>query len=130
MYSERELIRLADHKNRLRHRIGRHRAQCIEATSRVARPMVRWDRTLIVWRRFSPLAKLAAVPLGIVIARTLSRRLRILRSLVRWGPLVAGAARVISLAVQSRSAENDSTAAENSEPSPDELHPMPLNAAH
>jgi hypothetical protein len=102
MYPQRELIRLAIHKAALRRRIARHRVECVAAAARVAKPFEWLDRALAFWRRVSPLALIAAVPLGFLIRRTASPRLKLLGSLVKWGPLVFGAVRGASSAVKSR----------------------------
>jgi hypothetical protein len=102
MYPDRELTRLAAHKAALQRNIALRRAQCVEAAARVAQPLEWLDRMLLFWRRLSPLAQFAAVPLGILVQRTVFPRVKILRSLVRWGPLVFGAVRGISSAIKTR----------------------------
>lgn len=102
MYPDRELTRLAARKAALRRDIARRRAQCAEAAARVARPLEWLDRMLAFWRRLSPFAQFAAVPLGFLVQRTVFRRLKILRSLVRWGPLVFSAVRGIQSVVKTR----------------------------
>jgi hypothetical protein len=61
----------------------------------VARPLEWIDRMLSFWRQISPLAQLAVVPLGLVIQRAVFPRLKILRTLVLWSPLLFGAARAV-----------------------------------
>ena len=102
MYPKEELTRLAAHKTALRRGIALRRIQCAEAAARVGRPLAWLDRVLAFWRRLSPLAQFAAVPLGFLVKRTLSSRLKFLSPLLRWGPLVFAAARGISSAVKSR----------------------------
>ena len=102
MYPDRELIRLAAHKAALRRDIVLRRAQCVEAAARVAQPLELLDRMLALWRRYAALAQIAAVPLGFLITRTVLPRLKILRSVVRWAPLVFVAMRGISAAVKTR----------------------------
>jgi hypothetical protein len=99
MYPQRQLNRLGDRKVALRRDIALRRVQCAVAAARVAQPLEWVDRMLAFWRRLSPLAQFAAVPLGLLIQRTLSPRLKILRMLVRWGPLVLGAVRGVARAV-------------------------------
>lgn len=90
MYPERELTRLAAHKATLQRDITLRRAQCADAAARVAQPLEWLDGMLAFWRRLSPLVQFAAVPLGILVQRTVSPRrkilrlLEILRLLVRW----------------------------------------------
>jgi hypothetical protein len=105
MYPERELTRLAANKASLQRDIALRRAQCAEAAARVARPLEWMDRALAFWRRISPLAQLAIVPLGILVKRRLFPRHRLLGSILRWGPLVAGAVRSFGFAARDRSSE-------------------------
>jgi hypothetical protein len=102
MYPDRELTRLAAHKAALRRDIALRRTQCVEAAARVARPLEWLDRMLALWRRLSPLAQFAAVPLGFLVKRTVFPRLKILGLLMRWGPLVFSAVRGISSVVKTR----------------------------
>jgi hypothetical protein len=91
MYPQRELNRLAARKAILRHRIGLHRAECAEAAENLAVPIEWIDRAFAFLKRMKPLAMLAAVPLGALIARSESRSLKFLASIARWAPLVLGA---------------------------------------
>ena len=102
MYPDREMIRLAARKVALRRDIALHRTQCAAAAARVAQPLGWLDRALAFWRRLSPLAQFAAVPAGILVQRFVFPRRKILRTLVRWGPLVFGAIRGINRAVKTR----------------------------
>ena len=102
MYPDQELIRLANHKLALRRRIMIHRAQCMEAAIHLARPLAWADRLLAVWRQISPLARLAAVPLGFLVQRKLFPRRTLLGSLFRWGPAVFAAVRGISSSGKTR----------------------------
>jgi hypothetical protein len=91
MYPERELTRLADLKAGLRRRIGLHRAECAEAAAGLAVPIEWLDRVLGFLRMIKPLAMLAAVPIGALVARSERRPLRWLSSISRWAPLIFGA---------------------------------------
>ena len=95
MYPAEELIRLARYKAVLSRRITRHRAQCVEAASVAAQPLAWLDRMLGFWRKLSPFAKFAAVPLGFLAKRTLFPRRKILGSMVRWGPLILNVVRTV-----------------------------------
>ena len=90
MYTRKELIRLGAHKTALRRRISVRRVQCAEAAARVVRPLAWMDRALALWRRISPVAKFAAVPLALAARRVLFPRLKVLGPLLRWGPLAMG----------------------------------------
>jgi len=98
VYPAQELIRLAGHKAVLQRRIAVQRAQCAEAAARAAQPLVWLDRALGYWRRLSPFAKFAAVPLGFVLKRAVAPRIPVLGPLLRWGPLVIGAVRSLTRA--------------------------------
>lgn len=93
MYPQRELNRLAAHKTALRATIACRRVQCVTAAARLAEPFAWLDRAIAFWRRLAPVMKFAAVPLGFLLKRTLSPRLKLLGSLVKWSPLVLGALR-------------------------------------
>jgi hypothetical protein len=95
MYPQRELIRLTAYKAALQRDIAVHRAQYTRAATRVAQPLELLDRILVIWRKLSPFALLAAVPLGFLVQRTVFPRLKLLRSIVRWSPLVFTAVRGI-----------------------------------
>ncbi len=101
MYPQRELRHLAFHKAALHRRIGRRRAECAAAATGVAQPLAWLDRALTFWRRLSPFTKFAAVPLGFLLKRTLSPRLKLLGSLVKWAPLVLSAVRGLRTATPS-----------------------------
>jgi hypothetical protein len=91
MYPQRELIRLTAYKAALQRDIAIHRAQYTRAAARVAQPLELLDRMLVIWRKLSPFALFAAVPLGFLVQRTIFPRLKLLRSIVRWSPLVFSA---------------------------------------
>jgi hypothetical protein len=88
MHWDEELERLALHKTALQRRIARQRMQCAIAASRMARPVELLDRIVAVWRGLPPMVKFGAMPLGVLATRLALPRRGILRSLVRWGPLV------------------------------------------
>jgi hypothetical protein len=102
MYPDRELRRLAAHKASLQLDIAVRRTQCVEAAACVARPLEWLDRAVAFWGRFSPLAKLAAVPLGILVGRRVFPRHRLLGSIMRWGPLAASVVRGLGSAAAGR----------------------------
>jgi hypothetical protein len=87
MYPNGELNELAAQKFALRRRIQVRRAECAIAAEGAARPIEWLDRAIATWRKISPLTKVAAVPLAMLLKRTLFRRAKILGSLLRWGPL-------------------------------------------
>jgi hypothetical protein len=93
MYPQRELIRLGVHKAALRRRIGRRRADCVSSATRIFRPVAWLDRLLVLWRRVSPFAGLAAIPFGLLLKRSTAPRPRLFGALLRWTPVVWGALR-------------------------------------
>ncbi len=74
MYPNRELTRLAAHKGTVRRNIAVHRRQVVTAAARVAQPLVWVDKLLVLWRKFAPFAAVAAVPLGLLLKRSVARR--------------------------------------------------------
>lgn len=102
MYPNWELRRLAAHKVALRRGIALSRTRCVEAAARVAQPLEWLDRMLAFWRKLPPIARFAAVPLGLLATRTVFPRLKFIGSLARWGPLAFGAARGIGAAIGNR----------------------------
>ncbi|EIQ00807.1 hypothetical protein OpiT1DRAFT_05363 [Opitutaceae bacterium TAV1] len=89
MYPSRELIGLATRKETLLGEIALRRARCAEAAARVAQPLEWLDRAMAFWRRFSPLARFAAIPLGLLLRRMIFPRpgKKIRSPLVGWGSL-------------------------------------------
>jgi hypothetical protein len=100
MYPQQELNRLSARKIALRRDIAHRRARCAEDAAQATRPLEWLDRVMALWRQFAPLAAFAAVPLGLLVKRIASPRLRILRMLVRWSPLVVCAVRVVRRSVK------------------------------
>jgi hypothetical protein len=100
MFPQQELNRLSARKIALRRDIFHRRARCAEDAAHAIRPLEWLDRAIALWRQFAPFAGLAAVPLGLLVRRVAFPRLRILRMLVRWSPLIAGAVRVVRRAVK------------------------------
>jgi hypothetical protein len=87
MYPNGELSLLAAQKEVLRRRIQIRRAECAIAAEEAARPLQWLDRAVAVWRKITPMAKVASLPLAFLLKRTLFRRAKVLGTLLRWGPL-------------------------------------------
>jgi len=96
MHHREELRALAADKAALVERIRARRELCAAAAAAAARPLKALDSGLARWRRLSPVVRLAAAPLGLLLARLAGRRLRALGALVRWGPLVFRVARRVA----------------------------------
>jgi hypothetical protein len=90
MYPSEELKFLAARKASLQEQILERRLVCAEAAERVARPLEMVDHAVAWWHRISPVAKIAAIPAGLILRRFLSRRAKVLGAALRWGPLAFG----------------------------------------
>jgi hypothetical protein len=88
MYPARELRLLAAHKAALQLDIALGRERCAEEAARLVKPLEWLDRAAAFWKKLSPFAQIAAIPLGILIKRAAFPRLRKLGALMRWGPVV------------------------------------------
>ncbi|WP_425106178.1 hypothetical protein [Ancylobacter sp.] len=96
MYPNQELIRLDSHKTAIRLRIARRRHACAADAGRVLQPLAWADRLVALVRNLSPLAALAAVPLGFLFRRAAAPRASVLGTVLRWGPVVFGAVRSLA----------------------------------
>jgi hypothetical protein len=96
MYPHGELNQLALHKAALRLRIGIRRFEFARAAAGVERPLAWLDRVIAFWRKISPIAKIAAVPLAILLKRALLPRAGLLTTLFRWTPTIFSAGRAFS----------------------------------
>lgn len=93
MYPHRELSELGTRKAALRVDIARLRTECVIAAAGATRPLVWADKAIAFVRRLSPLAMIAALPLGAVAQGALVSRFKFLGPVVRWAPLVFTAVR-------------------------------------
>jgi hypothetical protein len=98
MYPREDLIAFARQKEGLQRSIALNRERCADAAASAARPIEFVDGVRAYWRQLSPVVKIAAVPLGVVVTRAIFPRYRILRTLLRWAPLALAAARAVSAA--------------------------------
>lgn len=93
MYPHPELKRLVAQKAALRRLIAGQRARSAAAALRVVQPL-RWlDRAVALARQCSPFLGVAALPLAWLAVRSRVARGGKLGALLRWAPLVFGAAR-------------------------------------
>lgn len=90
MYPTGELNSLAARKDLLRRHIALRRVVTILSAQRALRPVRVADRLWAEWRRLSPFLRLAAGPLAALFGRGLARKRRVIGSLIRWGPALAG----------------------------------------
>jgi len=96
MYPTEELTVLSASKAALRRRISIRRARCAAAAARAAQPLEWMERALARWRRLSPLLKIAAIPLGLLLKRRQAPRTKVFGAILRWGPAVLGAVRSLA----------------------------------
>jgi len=93
MYPQRQLTVLADRKVALRQSIARRRVQCAADVLRVTKPLAWLDRAQTLWERIPLLAKVAAIPLGLLAIKRVifpQRKIKIFGSLLRWGVDIFG----------------------------------------
>ncbi len=95
MSTREELRILGASKAVLLARIAMQRERCAVAFARIARPLSTVDKAWVAWRQMAPFVKWAAVPLGLLLKRSTRPRPRVLGALLRWGPVVVGAARAL-----------------------------------
>lgn len=93
MYPSGELQALARRKVHLRGSISYHRWQCRQAAARLAQPLAWIDRVWAQWQRISPFFKMAAMPLGFLLKRSLFPKLGLFSTLLRWAPAAFSAFR-------------------------------------
>lgn len=98
MYPSDDLKRLAAHKAACRRKIALRRVRGVRLAARVLEPLAWLDRMVAHWRRLSPLARLALVPLGAGLIRAAAPRRRLLGTLLRWAPLAFRAVRGLAAA--------------------------------
>jgi hypothetical protein len=93
MYPSAELTELGQRKSALRARIAGSRLACSALAGEVARPLNWIDRGIEQWRRIPPMAKIAALPLGLLLRRAVfpAKKTHLAGKAVRLLPLVMGA---------------------------------------
>ena len=93
MYPSGELSNLARRKAVLQARISLDRLRCVALAAEVARPINWLDRALNQLRKISPIVKLAAVPLGLLLSRAVlpGKKRNLMGGAVRLLPLLASA---------------------------------------
>jgi hypothetical protein len=94
MYPQRQLTLLAARKIVLQRSIAQRRSQCVVDAIQLTRPLAWLDRAQTFWTQIPPLAKVAALSLGLlVLKRALfpQRKVSILGPLLRWGTIILDA---------------------------------------
>lgn len=74
MYPAGELARLEERKRLLRQRIALTRLECTVYAAEAAKPLEWIDRARLAWQRIAPVAKVAAVPLALLLGRRWKHR--------------------------------------------------------
>jgi hypothetical protein len=69
MYPAGELNELEARKRLLCQRIALTRLECVVHAAEAAKPLEWIDRARLMWRRISPIAQVAAVPLALLLRR-------------------------------------------------------------
>jgi hypothetical protein len=102
MYPSAELKQLERRKALLRLNIAASRLQCAADAAVLARPIGLLDKVATQWRKISPFAKVAAVPLGLLLKRRLApgKGKGVVGQALKWMPAVLSAARMFSGAAQ------------------------------
>jgi len=97
MYPTAELTALARRKVALREKISVNRLRCATLAGQVARPLNWIDRALAQWRKISPMTKLAALPLGLLLRRAVvpGRKTRFFGRAMRLVPVVLSAVKLL-----------------------------------
>lgn len=93
MFADPRMTELALRRSAVEARIARRRRECAEALEELARPL-RWiDRGRERWRRLSPWIRVSAVPVGLLLVRTVLGRRRGVGLILRWLPVATSLAR-------------------------------------
>ena len=88
MYPQTDLKYLEQRKSNLRGRIHARRSACAEELGRVLRPVVWGEGLWAKWKAISPIVKLTAVPVGLLLRDKLFPKSGgVIGGLIRWGPL-------------------------------------------
>lgn len=88
MYPKVDLEILAQRKDRLRSRIRIRRQASAVEIERVLRPVEWAEGAYAKWKSISPLVKIGAVPLGLLLKRKVFPKSGgLISGLVKWGPL-------------------------------------------
>ncbi len=96
MYPHGELAGLEVYKTALRRRIAARRVECAVAAEGAMRPLLWLDRAVVLWRKIRPFARLATIPLALLLKRTLLPRVGFFTTLLRWTPAIFSAGRALN----------------------------------
>jgi hypothetical protein len=95
MYPSGELTSLSRRKALLRAKISIGRLECAALAAEAVRPIDWIDRVVAQWKKIAPIAKFAAVPLGLLLQRGLlpGKKLKLFGRVARLLPWILGAAK-------------------------------------
>lgn len=98
MYPSSELTELAGRKAVLRARISLDRLRCATMAAEAARPLHWIDRVILQWRRIPPMAKMAVLPLGLLLRRSNSsgRKTNFVGRVMRFVPMAISAIKLLN----------------------------------
>lgn len=89
MYPQVDLEILAQRRERLRSRIRSRREACAVEVERVLRPVEWAENAYAKWKAISPVVKVGAIPLGLLLKKRLFPRSGgIIEGVTRWAPAV------------------------------------------
>jgi hypothetical protein len=100
MYPTAELTDLAARKAVLRAKILVDRQRCCVQATEAARPLHLIDRVVTQWRKIPPIAKIAVLPLGLLLRRAVAARgkEKIMGRAMRFVPMVMNALKILKTA--------------------------------
>jgi hypothetical protein len=98
MYPAGELTDIARRKAVLCARISVGRSRCATFAGDVVRPLNWLDRAIAQWRKIPPVAKIAAVPLGLLFRRAVfpRKKMHLFGRVARFLPVVMRAIKVLN----------------------------------
>ncbi|MEO7599369.1 MAG: hypothetical protein ABIV50_10580 [Opitutus sp.] len=99
MYPAAELNALARRKAILRARISLDRLRMVALSAEVVRPINWLDRVIVQWRKISPFAKFAALPLGLLLNRAAfgGKKPGLVSRALRFVPVILGAVKLFQV---------------------------------
>ena len=98
MYPSTELSDLAARKAVIRARVSVGRLRCAAYAAEAARPLHLLDRVITQWRRIPPIAKIAVLPLGLLVRRAVlpRKKVHLVGRAIRLLPIVMSALKILN----------------------------------
>ncbi len=106
MYPSGVLTALARRKTVLRARISLDRERCVEFAGEVTKPLDWLDRVIELWRKIPAVTKLAALPLALLLHRTVlpGKKIPFIRRAIRFMPVVINVVKLFKAHRRNRAA--------------------------